>query len=46
MNHLTDELLKIIADYKGQFNGAYSIRENGQCIARQSSVNIDIVSKK
>ncbi len=46
MNHLTDELLKIIADYKGKFNGAYSIRENGECVARQSSVNIDIVSKK
>ena len=46
MNHLTNELLKIIADYKGQFNGAYSIRENGECVARQSSENIDIISKK
>ena len=44
MNHLTDELLKIIADYKGKFNGAYSIRENGECVARQSSVNIDIIT--
>lgn len=45
MKHLTDELLKIIADYQGQFNGAYSIRQDGECIARQSSENIQIIPK-
>ena len=45
MKYLTSELLKVIADYQGKFNGAYSIREDGECVARQTSENIDIVSK-
>lgn len=45
MKYLTDELLQIIADYKGSFKGAYSIREDGECVARQSTENIEIVSK-
>lgn len=46
INSITKELLKIVSDFKGSFNGAYNIRENGQCAGRQSSKNIKIESKK
>jgi len=43
MNKITDELLKIITSVKeGTFKGAYNIREDGECAARQSSENITI----
>lgn len=45
MNNITDELLKIVSDFKGEFKGAYNIREDGQCAGRQSSENIKIESK-
>ena len=46
MNDITRQLLEIISDYKGEFKGAYNIREDGQCAARQSSENIKIESKQ
>lgn len=45
MNNITDELLKIVSDFTGEFKGAYNIREDGQCAGRQSSKNIKIESK-
>lgn len=45
MNKITEALLKIIADIKDGFAGAYSIRENGQCAVRQSSRNIRLEAK-
>ena len=27
MNKITEELLKVVADYEGNFDGAYNIRE-------------------
>lgn len=43
MNNITGELLKIITSVKdGTFKGAYNIREDGECAARQSSENITI----
>lgn len=45
MNKITEKLLRIISDWKGEFNGAFNIRENGQCISRQSSKHIQICSK-
>ena len=33
----TEEILKIVSDFKGKFNGAFNIREDGQCAGRQSS---------
>lgn len=46
MDKITDELLKLIADIKdGKLEGAYNIRENGMCAARQSTEHIRIESK-
>ena len=46
MNKVTEELLKEISDFKGEFKGAYNIREDGQCVGRQSSENIKIIPKE
>ena len=44
MNKITDELLRIVSDFTGAFQGAYNIREDGGCAGRQSSENIRISS--
>lgn len=46
MNEVTKELLKEVSDYKGEFKGAFNIREDGQCVGRQNSENIKIVSRE
>ena len=46
MNEVTKELLKEVSDYKGEFKGAFNIREDGQCVGRQNSENIKIISKE
>ena len=46
MNKSTEELLKEVADFKGSFEGAFNIREDGGCAGRQSTKNIQITSKK
>lgn len=46
MNQITEELLNEISDYKGEFKGAYNIREDGQCVGRQCSENINIITKE
>ena len=46
MNITTEQLLKAVSDYNGKFQGAYNIRENGQCAARQSTPHIHIESKQ
>ena len=45
MNKITEELLKQVSDYKGEFKGAYNIREDGGCVGRQSSEHIKIEPK-
>ena len=35
VNKITDELLKIVSDFTGEFKGAFNIRENGECAGRQ-----------
>ena len=45
INEITRELLELVSDFTGAFNGAYNIRENGQCAGRVSSKNIKIESK-
>ena len=39
-------LLGLVSDWKGVFNGAYNIREDGACAGRQSSEHIQIESKE
>ena len=46
MNNVTQSLLSILSDFKGEFKGAFNIREDGGCAGRQSSANIKIESKK
>ena len=45
MNSITKKLLELVSDFTGSFNGAYNIREDGQCAGRMSSENIKIESK-
>lgn len=44
MNRITDELLRIVSDFKGTFTGAYNIREDGACAGRRSTEHIRIDS--
>ena len=46
MDKITEELLKEITDWEGIFSGAYSLRENGECISFQNTDNIRIVKKE
>ena len=46
MKKITDELLRIVSDFKGAFQVAFNIREDGACAGRQSSENIKIESKE
>ncbi|MGI6109784.1 MAG: SufB/SufD family protein [Eubacteriaceae bacterium] len=47
MKLTTEELLKIVSDWKGSYEGsAFNIREDGACAGRQSSKNIQIDSKE
>lgn len=46
MDNLDKELLKEISDMEGTPKGAYNIRKNGQGIERQTTENINIVTKK
>lgn len=45
MKSITADLLKLISDFKGSFDGAFNVREDGGCAARQSTKNILIESK-
>ena len=46
MNKTTEEILRIVSDWKGSFCGAYSIREDGKGIARMSTEHVHITSKE
>ena len=46
MNEITEEFLKLVSDYQKQFDGAFNIRENGQCAGIRSTEHIQIVPKE
>ena len=46
LNAVTEQILKEITDWDGIFDGAYSLRENGECITFQNSDHIRIVKKE
>ena len=47
INDISKNLLKVVSDYKeGAFKGAYSIRQDGQCIENMSTRNIRISIKE
>ena len=46
MNEITEGLLKEITDFDKVFSGAYSLREDGECISFRNSDNIRIVKKE
>ncbi|MCR5592064.1 MAG: SufD family Fe-S cluster assembly protein [Lachnospiraceae bacterium] len=46
LNGITEKILKEITDWDGIFSGAYSLRENGECISFQNSDHIRIVKKE
>lgn len=45
LNKVTEEILREITDWDGIFDGAYSLREDGECISFQNSDHIRIVKK-
>ena len=47
VNDITKKLLEALSEYKnGEFNGAYSLRQNGMCIGSRSSSNVEITAKE
>lgn len=46
MNETTKMLLELISNPEEGFSGAYNIREDSGCAARQSTENIQIISKE
>ena len=46
MNKSTESLLRAVSEFGGSFQGAYNVREDGECAGRQSSEHIKIESKK
>lgn len=46
MKSVTEELLKLVSNWNGEFKGAFNIREDGECAGRVSTKNIKIESKK
>ena len=45
MNNITEKLLSIVSDWKGTFDGAFNIRQDGECAGRQSTSQVQIESK-
>lgn len=45
MKAITEELLQLVADWKGSFCGAYNIREDGKSVGRMSTEHIRIEPK-
>ncbi len=45
MNNITKKLLDMVSDWKGGFDGAFNIREDGECAGRQSTEQVEIRSK-
>ena len=45
MNEITKEILRQVADWTGDFSGAYSVREDGLCVGRMSTEHIHIAQK-
>ena len=46
MKSKTEELLKLISNWNGDFTGAFNIREDGGCAGRQSTEHIKIETKQ
>ena len=46
MYSTTEQILKIVSDWKGSFCGAYSIREDGKSVARMSTEHVHINPKE
>ncbi len=46
VNSITKQLLEIVSDFSGKFDGAYNIRQDCQSVARQSTEHIKIVNKE
>ncbi len=45
MNNITQQLLEVVSDWNGGFDGAYNIRQDCQSVARRSTENIRIENK-
>ena len=46
MNQITKDLLGIIADWKGSWDGSYYIRENGVCAGTHTTKNVTMTPMK
>jgi len=45
VNHITEDLLREVSEWTGEFPGAYNIREDGASAGRRSTENISIETK-
>lgn len=45
-NAITQSLLSVVSGFEGKFDGAFNIREDGQCAGRQSTAFVRIDSKQ
>lgn len=45
MNNITKSLLEMVSDIFGTPQGAYNIREDGECAGRQSTEQVEIIPK-
>jgi len=46
MNEISKQIIEAVSDFSESFKGAFNIREDGKCVGRQSSKNIQILPKK
>lgn len=46
MNAVTQKLLELVSGFKGGFDGAFNIREDGACAGRKSTKDVAIESKE
>lgn len=46
MNEISKQIIEAVSDFSESFRGAFNIREDGKCVGRQSSKNIQILPKK
>ena len=46
MNEISKQIIGAVSDFSESFRGAFNIREDGKCVGRQSSKNIQILPKK
>lgn len=45
LDQITEDMLRMVSEFDGTFHGAYNIRKDGECAARQSTEHIKLESR-